>query len=347
MPPESICKRDTRMEDQPMSDTLRKLAAEWTKKSYVGWMSVDAANAMRACAAQLLAALDAPQAGETRAEVNFAFYERLRETRQYREAEEEASVARMSATAVKADPAKAARKIERLRELLAWFTLRYSQEQLLAARGADASPASVQTMTVGSSDEDAADLRDALVMQRKFDQERASVRPASNTPHDALIAEVREMSVRFRRTGDAYPCYGHNQYRQDADRLKAFADALEALAENYRWQIGGRDAAIRRKEQEAKRAEAAEAKLATLEQEIAEAHATIDKAGIARAEEVCGFGEQEISLLGRIDDLVASHVSDQDKEQAIKFAQVAIKPGDESPYWRLARTLLKLRTNTP
>lgn len=69
-------------------------------------------------------------------ESNFAFHQRLRQTPQYAEAEREASAVepsegRMSTVhdysprGVKADPGKAAKKIERLRELLAWFVMRY------------------------------------------------------------------------------------------------------------------------------------------------------------------------------------------------------------------------------
>jgi hypothetical protein len=168
------------------------------------------------------------------------------------------------------------------------------------------------------------------------------------TPHDALIAEVREMSVRFRRTGDAYPCYGHNQYRQDADRLEAFADAFEAeieqaVANNALWAALHRQAERERDEalkdasyhsdcrpnrrqaeaaiadakamndkwaDEYARAEAAEAKLRELEQER-------DEWKERANDEVTKFGHYELDLFA-IGELVGSDALDARLVHAVR-----------------------------
>lgn len=74
---------------------------------------------------------DAASALASKQKDDFAFHQRLRETPQYVEAEREASAVphTLSAEAIRREPGKALAKIERLRSLLAWFTLRYQIEK--------------------------------------------------------------------------------------------------------------------------------------------------------------------------------------------------------------------------
>jgi len=60
---------------------------------------------------------------------SFAYLEWLRQTPQYRRAEIESAAPRMFPSEIRRDPETAARRIERLRELLAWFVLRYQIEK--------------------------------------------------------------------------------------------------------------------------------------------------------------------------------------------------------------------------
>jgi len=73
------------------------------------------------------------EAAPTSRTPDFAYYQRLRQTPQYAEAERESAAAGFTVTTVKRAPEMAAKKIEQLRGLISWFTLRYEIEKAEAA----------------------------------------------------------------------------------------------------------------------------------------------------------------------------------------------------------------------